>query len=326
MAIGSLKDLYFDELGDLYDAETQIILTLPRFAEAARAPELREALTRHCEESRLHLERLELIFTHWGEPRRSRPCGGVSGIVQEADDRLHEVTTDDARDAAIIGAAQRVEHYEMAAYGCARTYARRLNRDDEARLLQETLDDVGRADHRLTEIAEAHINDDARLESDFAAPKTTGRLRYMLADDAPSGGASKSLPVRNDGDEDLGTLEGVIVDADEGDRPRYAVVAGGGFLKHPRYLLPVDRLRFDPGAHVLRTSLDKDLAERYPAFDADEFRAMDSDAQQEFESRMLEVFRRASRGAPAMAHARRESDWWAAGAIRRRSVAAGSSR
>ena len=95
----------------------------------------------------------------WAEPLQSRPCSGVTGIVQEADDRLHEVTTGDSRDAAIIGAAQRIEHYEIAAYGCARTYARWLNRDDEARLLQETLDEEGRADHRLSEIAEAHIGD-----------------------------------------------------------------------------------------------------------------------------------------------------------------------
>ena len=87
---------------------------------------------------------------------------GLAGIVEEADERLNQEATDDARDAAIIGVAQRIEHYEMAAYGCARTYARRLNRLDEARLLQETLDEEGRTDRRLTEIAEAHINDDAR--------------------------------------------------------------------------------------------------------------------------------------------------------------------
>src|SRR5438876_1663670 len=120
MSIASLKDLYLDDLGDLYDAETQMVRTLPRLAEAARAPELREALVRHCEESRLHLERLELIFTHWGERRRSRPCAGVKGIVQEADDRLHEEATGDVRDAAIIGVAQRLEHYEIATYGSAR--------------------------------------------------------------------------------------------------------------------------------------------------------------------------------------------------------------
>src|SRR5262245_57267799 len=179
MALASLKDLYFDELGDLYDAETQILRTLPRLAEAARSPDLREALTKHCDESRLHLERLDLIFTHWGEQRRSKACAGLAGIVQEADERLNRATTQDARDAAIIGVAQRVEHYEMAAYGCARTYARRLNRLDEARLLQETLDEEGRADRHLTELAEAHINDDARFETDFVAPPRPVRLRYV---------------------------------------------------------------------------------------------------------------------------------------------------
>src|SRR5436309_488978 len=178
MAIASLKDLYFDELSDLYDAETQMIRTLPRLAEAARAPELREALRKHNDESRLHLERLELIFTHWGQRRRVKSCLGLAGIVQEADDRLNQEATDDVRDASIIGAAQRIEHYEIAAYGCARTYARRLNRLDEARLLQETLDEEGRTDRRLTELAESHINDDARLEADFRTSTPPRRLRY----------------------------------------------------------------------------------------------------------------------------------------------------
>jgi ferritin-like metal-binding protein YciE len=160
-----LKDLYLDELGDLYDAETQIVRTLPRLAEAARAPELRETLTAHARESRLHLERLELIFTHWGQRRRLKACAGLAGIVQEADDRLHQETTGDVRDAAITGIARRIEHYEIAAYESARTYARRLNRLDEARLLQETLDEEGRADRRLTEIAEADIEDEAQTEA-----------------------------------------------------------------------------------------------------------------------------------------------------------------
>ena len=89
MAVGSLKELYFDELGDLYDAETQMLHALPRLAEAAHAPELREVLVKHYEESRLHLERLQLIFTHWGERPGLHRCLGVAGIVQEADDRLN---------------------------------------------------------------------------------------------------------------------------------------------------------------------------------------------------------------------------------------------
>ena len=165
MSIGSLKDLYFDELGDLYDAEMQVIRTLPRLAEAAHAPELRETLTRHSEASRLHLERLKLIFTHWGEEPPEKACAGIAGIVQEADERLNQEATDDARDETIIGVAQRMEHYEIAAYSCAGRYARWLNRNDEARLLQETLDEEGRANHRLTEIAEAPFEGDLKRDT-----------------------------------------------------------------------------------------------------------------------------------------------------------------
>ena len=157
MGLGSLKDLYLDELGMLYDAEVQMIRTLPLLSEAAYAPELRETLTKHCRESRLHLERIDLIFTHWGERRPLRSSAGVAGIVQEADERLHQEATPDARDAAIISVAQRIEHYEIAAYGSARSCALRLNRLDEARLLQETLDDEERADGRLTAIAQSQL-------------------------------------------------------------------------------------------------------------------------------------------------------------------------
>jgi ferritin-like metal-binding protein YciE len=157
MGLESLKDLYFDELGLLYDAEIQMIRTLPRLCEAAHALELRDTLTQHCHESRHHLERIELIFTHWGERRPLRWSAGLAGIVQEADERLNQEATPDARDAAIIGIAQRIEHYEIAAYGSARRCALRLNRRDEARLLQETLDEEGRADDRLTAIARSHL-------------------------------------------------------------------------------------------------------------------------------------------------------------------------
>jgi ferritin-like metal-binding protein YciE len=157
MGLESLKDLYFDELGTLYDAETQMIRTLPRLCEAAHALELRDTLTQHCQESRHHLERIELIFTHWGERRPLRLSAGLAGIVQEADERLNQEATPDARDAAIIGIAQRIEHYEIAAYGLARRCALGLNRRDEARLLQETLDEEGRADDRLTAIARSHL-------------------------------------------------------------------------------------------------------------------------------------------------------------------------
>jgi len=292
MALASLKDLYFDELGDLYDAETQTIRTLPRLVEAARAPELREALKKHCDESRLHLERLELIFTHWGERRRSTPCAGLAGIVQEADERLNRAETDDARDAAIIGVAQRIEHYEMAAYGCARTYARRLNRLDEARLLQETLDEEGRTDRRLTEIAEAHINDDARLEADFQSAPPPGRLRYVPMELVTKGrGTAASLPVRNDADEELGVLDGLLAEHDLG-AVRYAVIDAGGVLVHRRYLLPISMLRFDETASVLRVAIDKQVAARYPPFDSDEFEKLSAADRVGYERRLLKFFPR----------------------------------
>src|SRR5213078_5403482 len=103
-------------------------------------------------------------------------CSGLADIVQEADERVTDPATDDARDAAIIGAAQRIEHYEMAAYGCARSYARRLNRPDEARLLQETLDEEGRADRKLTEIAQARISGDAPADADVTP--VSGDVRF----------------------------------------------------------------------------------------------------------------------------------------------------
>jgi len=157
MGLGSLKDLYFDELGMLYDAEVQLMRTLPRLSEAAYAPELRETLTQRCRESRLHLERIELIFTHWGERRPLRSSAGLAGIVQEADERLNQEATPDARDTAIISVAQRIEHYLIAGYGSGRGCALRLNRRDEARLLQETLEEEERADTRLTAIAQSHL-------------------------------------------------------------------------------------------------------------------------------------------------------------------------
>jgi ferritin-like metal-binding protein YciE len=288
MTIASLQDLYIDELGDLYDAETQSLRTLPRLAEAARAPELKEALMRHCDESRLHLERLQLIFTHWGTKVPLRRCAGVAGIVQEADERVTDPATDDVRDAAIIGAAQRIEHYEIAAYRCARRYARRLNRADEARLLQETLVEEGRANDRLIEIAEAHVVDDARVETDFLPHQPSRRLRYAALDEHVSAAA---LDVRNDADDRLGTLDGLVVDASSGE-PRYVVVNAAGLFSWRRSLFPVSLVRFDERAHVLRVPLDKDIAERYPSFDRDEFEAMPEDAVSGYESRLLDFFAR----------------------------------
>jgi ferritin-like metal-binding protein YciE len=313
MAIASLQDLYFDELSDLYDAETQMLRTLPRLAEAARAPELRETLQKHSDESRLHLERLELIFTHWGERRRPRPSVGLAGIVQEADNRLNRETTADARDAAIIGVAQRFEHYEIAAYGCARTYARRLNRIDEARLLQETLDEEGRADRRLTELAEAHINDDARTEWDMQSLPSVGRLKFVPLDQVSRAGHRDVLAIRNEADEPLGDLDGLVVDGDSGDA-RYIVVHTGGILGRRRYLLPVTMVRSDEDARVLRVDLDERIAARYPAFDRDEFHTMTAADQRRYELDLLECFPRRQMASGRQGEGATPPEWLMTGA------------
>jgi ferritin-like metal-binding protein YciE len=175
MPSGSLTDLYLDELANLYDAEIQAMRMLQQLRDAARGLKLREALARHGEESRLHLERLQLIFTHWGGRMAPRRSAGLAGIVQEADDRLHDAATDDVRDALVIGLAQRMEHYEIASYGCARQHARRLRRPDDARLLLETLEEEGRAERRLTEMAEAQI------ELELAGALVEARAGYYTA-------------------------------------------------------------------------------------------------------------------------------------------------
>jgi ferritin-like metal-binding protein YciE len=164
MTTGSLSDVYLDELSALYEVELEIARVLPRFAEAARGTELRGALTQHAVDSRMHLERLDLIFTHWGTRHGSNRCTGLIGIVQEADERVHEAQTVEAREAAILGGAQRIAHYEIAAYACACTHARRLNRPDEARLLQETLTEKWRADRLYETIADERVPELAALQ------------------------------------------------------------------------------------------------------------------------------------------------------------------
>src|SRR5439155_175247 len=149
------------------------------------------------------------------------------------------------RDAAIIGAAQRIEHYEIAAYGCARTYARRLNRLDEARLLQETLDEEGRIDRRLTEFAEAHINDDARLETDFRTAPPPRRLRYVPMDVVAKGrGTQAPLAVRNDAGDALGDLDGLLAE-------------GGTFVSE---FSPVSAESAEAAAHDRMVAHDRDAA------------------------------------------------------------------
>lgn len=154
MKSNSLRDLYTEQLKDLYDAERQLIKALPKMAEAASSDELRSALEEHLEITEQQAERLEQIFSRLGESGKAQKCKGMEGLIKEGSEVLKEDMDDDVRDAAIIAAAQRVEHYEIAGYGCVRTYANLLGDREAASLLEESLDEEKEADQKLTEIAE----------------------------------------------------------------------------------------------------------------------------------------------------------------------------
>jgi len=166
MSLDSLHDLYVDELKDLYNAENQLLKALPRMAKAAAHPELKAAFTEHLEVTRGQVERLDRIFKELGEKPTGKKCKAMEGLIEEGKDLLEEEAAPSVLDAALIAAAQRVEHYEMAGYGCVRTFARLLGYTDAEQLLQETLDEEGEADHKLTELAESVINLDAENEDD----------------------------------------------------------------------------------------------------------------------------------------------------------------
>ena len=156
-----LHDLFVDELKDLYSAENQLIKALPRMARAASTPELKRAFEKHLGETRRQAQRLEQIGRALDVKVTGRKCKGMEGLIAEGKELLQEDLEENALDAGLIGAAQKVEHYEIAAYGTARTHAQMLGHDRIARLLQQTLDEEGETDKKLTAIAERMVNAEA---------------------------------------------------------------------------------------------------------------------------------------------------------------------
>jgi ferritin-like metal-binding protein YciE len=159
--LNNLNDLLIDELKDLYDAEHQLTKALPKMAGAASNTQLQNAFNQHLAETEGHIRRLEQAFTALGEKASRKTCKAMKGLVEEGDEVIKEDGDPSVKDAALIGAAQRVEHYEMAGYGTARTFAQTLGLDEVAALLQETLDEEGNADKKLTQIAEGRVNERA---------------------------------------------------------------------------------------------------------------------------------------------------------------------
>jgi ferritin-like metal-binding protein YciE len=161
MKMRTLEDLLIHELKDLYSAEKQLTKALPKMGKAATSEDLQRAIEEHLEETQGHVERLETIFGQLEVSHRGAKCVAMEGLITEGKHILEEDMEDDVRDAAIIAAAQRVEHYEIAGYGCARTFAQQLGHDQVATLLQETLDEEKAADEKLTEIAVQSVNVEA---------------------------------------------------------------------------------------------------------------------------------------------------------------------
>jgi ferritin-like metal-binding protein YciE len=158
MDIDSLQKLFVHELKDLYSAENQILDALPKMAEKASDPELRQAFEKHRSQTEEQVRRLEQIFDSLEHQPGGHKCRGMEGLIEEGEEVMKDAEDDDVRDAGMIAAAQRVEHYEIAAYGTARTYARTLGNEDAARLLQQTLDEEGETDKKLTQLAESRVN------------------------------------------------------------------------------------------------------------------------------------------------------------------------
>jgi ferritin-like metal-binding protein YciE len=166
MEMETLRDLYVDGLKDLYSAEKQILKALPSMAKKASHPALKKAFMKHESQTRMQVKRLERICRDLGESPRGKKCIGMEGLIKEAKELIAERPDPDVLDAGLIEKAQHVEHYEMAGYGCARTYAKILGYQDQAALLQQTLNEEGDTDKLLTTLAVGAINIEAAEADD----------------------------------------------------------------------------------------------------------------------------------------------------------------
>jgi ferritin-like metal-binding protein YciE len=161
MSLDSLDKLFLEELRDIYNGEKQITKALPKMAKAAESPELQQAFTKHLKETEAQIQRLERIFQDLGQAVRGKQCKGLEGILEEGKEILEQESNESVLDAALIAAAQKVEHYEIASYGCLRTYAQLLGHDEAVKLLEQTLAEEEAADEKLTKLGESGINEAA---------------------------------------------------------------------------------------------------------------------------------------------------------------------
>jgi ferritin-like metal-binding protein YciE len=155
MQLNTLKDLFIDQIKDLKDAENQLTKALPKMAKAASSPQLKSAFEQHLEQTQMHLQRVEQILEEVTGNTRGKKCRAMEGLIEEGSELMKEKADPEVMDAGLIAAAQKVEHYEIASYGTARTYAQLLGENRIAQSLQQILDQEGQADKKLTQIAES---------------------------------------------------------------------------------------------------------------------------------------------------------------------------
>jgi len=188
-----LRELYIDELRDLYNAENQLVKVLPKMAKAASNEQLSQAFEDHLRETTEHVARLEQIFELLGEKPTGKKCMGMEGLVKEGSETMKEDYEDAVKDAAIIGAAQRVEHYEMEGYGTVKAFAELLGEDDHVSLLEQTLEEEKAADQKLSDLAE-EINQEA-IGGEEAGEDEEGEEVGEAVASKPARGNSKSKRV-----------------------------------------------------------------------------------------------------------------------------------
>ena len=167
MKLDTLEQLYLSELRDVYSAENQLLEALPKMARGATSPELKDAFEKHLEQTKGHVKRLEELFEQLGASPKGKTCHGMKGLIKEGSEILEEDGEDSVLDAGIIVAAQKVEHYEIASYGSVRTFANLLGKDEEAKLLQATLDEESETNEILNRLAETIVNPEAVTETEL---------------------------------------------------------------------------------------------------------------------------------------------------------------
>ncbi|MEO5740037.1 MAG: DUF892 family protein [Vicinamibacterales bacterium] len=280
MPTATLHELYISELQDLYDAEQQIVQAVSTLGVRSTYPDLKKAFEQQLERSRIHVERLEWLFVERDLPKTTGRITAIQALIRDADRRVQALDEPYVRDAALIAAAQLVAHYEMAAYGCTRTYAQLLGDVEAAELLQQTLDDEREADEELTQLATI-INGVA--SPDFKEEwRPSSSLRYIRVKDLDREAQNYlAHQIRSSTGGTLGKVDGFLVDVSG--RPSHLIVEdmGGLFVGRRRFVVPIDKIDLIGSTHTFTIDFDKEKLHRYPTFHREAFETMtDEEIQQ----------------------------------------------